>query len=38
MNAKAAELGCTDTVFENPHGLDDGEFAGEPAQLRGRRG
>ena len=29
MNAKAAELGCTDTVFENPHGLDDGEFAGD---------
>ena len=29
MNEKAAELGCTDTVFENPHGLDDGEFAGD---------
>ncbi|MBX9033095.1 D-alanyl-D-alanine carboxypeptidase family protein [Gordonibacter massiliensis (ex Traore et al. 2017)] len=29
MNAKAAELGCIDTVFENPHGLDDGEFAGD---------
>ncbi len=29
MNAKAAELGCTDTVFENPHGLDDGEFDGD---------
>lgn len=28
MNQKAEELGCTDTVFENPHGLDDGEFAG----------
>lgn len=28
MNQKAAELGCTDTVFENPHGLDDGEFSG----------
>jgi D-alanyl-D-alanine carboxypeptidase (penicillin-binding protein 5/6) len=23
MNAKAAELGCTDTHFANPHGLDD---------------
>ncbi len=29
MNAKAAELGCIDTVFDNPHGLDDGEFAGD---------
>lgn len=29
MNAKAAELGCIDTVFENPHGLDDEEFAGD---------
>lgn len=28
MNEKAAELGCSDTVFENPHGLDDGNFAG----------
>ena len=28
MNAKAAELGCTNTVYENPHGLDDGEYAG----------
>ncbi len=28
MNAKAIELGCTDSVFENPHGLDDGSFAG----------
>ena len=28
MNDKAAELGCTDTVYENPHGLDDDEFAG----------
>ena len=33
MNAKAAELGCTDTVFENPHGLDDGEFAGDVAKM-----
>ena len=29
MNAKAAELGCVDTVFTNPHGLDYGEFAGD---------
>ena len=28
MNAKAQELGCTDTVYENPHGLDDEQFAG----------
>lgn len=28
MNEKAKELGCTDTVYENPHGLDDGSFAG----------
>lgn len=28
MNDKAAEIGCTDSVFENPHGLDDGEWAG----------
>ncbi len=28
MNDKAAELGCADTVYENPHGLDDGEYAG----------
>ncbi len=28
MNARAEELGCIDTVFENPHGLDDGEWAG----------
>ena len=28
MNAKAAEIGCTNTIYENPHGLDDGEFAG----------
>ena len=28
MNEKAASLGCTDTVYENPHGLDDGEFEG----------
>lgn len=29
MNAKASELGCVDTVFENPHGLDYDEFAGD---------
>ncbi|MBO4352641.1 MAG: D-alanyl-D-alanine carboxypeptidase [Eggerthellaceae bacterium] len=29
MNAKAAEIGCTDTVYENPHGLDDDEYAGD---------
>lgn len=28
MNEKAAELGCTDTVFENPHGLDGSRFSG----------
>ena len=28
MNDKAAEIGCTNTVYENPHGLDDGEYAG----------
>lgn len=28
MNAKAASLGCEDTLYENPHGLDDGEWAG----------
>ena len=28
MNRKAAEIGCVDTVYENPHGLDDEEFAG----------
>lgn len=29
MNQKAASLGCADTVYRNPHGLDDGEFAGD---------
>lgn len=29
MNAKARALGCRDTVYENPHGLDDGAYAGE---------
>lgn len=28
MNNKAAELGCSDTLFENPHGLDFGSWAG----------
>lgn len=28
MNAYAARLGCKNTVYENPHGLDDGAFAG----------
>ena len=28
MNAKALEIGLTDTVYENPHGLDDEEYAG----------
>lgn len=29
MDAKAAELGCVDTKFENPHGLDHDAFAGD---------
>ena len=29
MNAKAAELGMTSTLFSNPHGLDVGEFDNE---------
>lgn len=28
MNDKALELGCTDTLFENPHGLDEDPFDG----------
>ncbi len=28
MNDKAAEIGCVDTVYENPHGLDDGVYEG----------
>lgn len=28
MNATATKLGCTDTVYENPHGLDFDEHAG----------
>jgi len=29
MNDKSRELGLQNTVYENPHGLDDGEHAGE---------
>lgn len=29
MNQKAAELGCEDTVYENPHGLDFDGWAGD---------
>lgn len=29
MNRKASELGCVDTLFENPHGLDYGQFQGD---------
>lgn len=29
MNAKAEKLGCTDTLFENPHGLDFDSWAGD---------
>ncbi len=29
MNAKAQELGLSNTVFRNPHGLDDGEYYGD---------
>lgn len=29
MNAKAAALGCADTVYSNPHGLDFDEWAGD---------
>ena len=28
MNETATKLGCTDTVYENPHGLDFDEYAG----------
>lgn len=28
MNATASTIGCTDTVYENPHGLDFDEYAG----------
>ena len=29
MNKRAKELGCTGTLFENPHGLDFDEWAGD---------
>lgn len=29
INAKARELGCKDTLFENPHGLDFDAWAGD---------
>lgn len=29
MNEQAKKLGCTGTLFENPHGLDFGEWAGD---------
>ena len=29
MNEKAAQIGCTDTLYENPHGLDDGYYEGQ---------
>lgn len=29
MNEKAAELGCDNTIFANPHGLDIGQYATE---------
>ena len=28
MNRKAAEIGCTDTVYETPHGRADDDYAG----------
>ncbi|MBQ9042476.1 MAG: D-alanyl-D-alanine carboxypeptidase [Eggerthellaceae bacterium] len=28
MNEKAEQIGCTNTVYENPHGLDDGIYEG----------
>ncbi len=28
MNAKAEEIGCENTLYENPHGLDDEEYVG----------
>lgn len=33
MNARAKELGCTDTHFMNPHGLDEEEHYSCPADL-----
>ena len=29
MNAKASEIGCVDTVYSNPHGLDYDQWAGD---------
>lgn len=29
MNERAKKLGCTGTLFENPHGLDFDEWAGD---------
>ncbi|MDO4532928.1 MAG: serine hydrolase [Coriobacteriia bacterium] len=29
MNDKASEMGLEDSIFANPHGLDDGEYAGD---------
>lgn len=29
MNAKAQDMGLEDTLFTNPHGLDDGDYAGD---------
>lgn len=29
MNERAKKLGCTETLFENPHGLDFDEWAGD---------
>lgn len=29
MNTKAAEIGCRDTVFDNPHGLDHERYSGD---------
>ncbi len=33
MNARAKELGCTDTHFMNPHGLDEENHYTSPADL-----
>lgn len=29
MNSTASDLGCTDTVYNNPHGLDFDQYAGD---------
>ncbi len=36
MNEKAQELGMTNTLFTNPHGLDVNEFAGEALHSSAR--